>query len=121
MLALGKNSEQNYHQFFEDAINTGCVWALQGGDGWALCASEQYAQAEVIPFWSQPEFAQCHIKGDWQHYEVVPIALEEFMDDWLTGMHKDIVLAGINWNKNLEGEEYEPLDILHMFENEYLS
>lgn len=121
MSALSNDSEQNYHQFFEDAINMGCVWSLQGEEGWALCASQKYSQVDVIPFWSQPEFAQCHIKDDWQHYEVVAIALEEFMDDWLTGMHKDVVLAGINWNQDLEGEEYEPLDILHMFENEYLS
>lgn len=121
MTTLSNDEEGNYYQFFEDAINMGCVWGLQNDEGWALCDSEKHKELMVIPFWSQPEFAQCHAEGDWQGYEVVAIALEEFMDDWLTGMHQDVVLVGINWNTALEGEEYEPLDILHVFESDYLS
>jgi hypothetical protein len=42
--------------------------------------------------------------------------LEEFLDDWLTGMHEDVLLVGVNWGESLEGEDFEPLDILHEFE-----
>ena len=121
MQTLNDDNENNYHQFFEDAIHMGCVWALQSENGWALCASEKHEETDVIPFWSQPEFAQTHVSGDWQSYDVVAISLEEFLDDWLTGMHQDVVMVGINWNDELEGEEYEPLDILHVFEADYLS
>ncbi|ODS22556.1 hypothetical protein AB835_13480 [Candidatus Endobugula sertula] len=117
---LSNDHEDNYHRFFEEAMNMGCIWSLQHDEGWALCASEKYKQADVIPFWSQPEFAECHIQGDWQEYKVVAISLEEFMDDWLTGMHTDIILVGINWDAELKGEEYEPLDVLHTFESDYL-
>ncbi len=47
-------------------------------------------------------------------------SLEEFLDEWLTGMHADEVLVGVNWDQELEGGELEPLDMLHMFEGEYL-
>lgn len=119
---LSDNHEENYYLFFEEAVQTGCVWGLQHEDGsWALSASEKHDDANVMPFWSQPEYAQCHVTDDWDGHEVVAIALEEFLDDWLTGMHTDVVLVGINWDSELEGGEYEPLDILHMFESEYLS
>jgi hypothetical protein len=90
-------------------------------ESWALSASEKHAETNVMPFWSQPEYAQCHITDDWTDHEVVAIALEEFMDDWLMGMHTDVVLVGINWDADLEGEEYEPLDVLHVLESDYLS
>jgi hypothetical protein len=44
--------------------------------------------------------------------------MEEFLDDWLTGMHEDVLRAGINWNTDLEGQELEPLDLLEEFESE---
>jgi hypothetical protein len=46
------------------------------------------------------------------------IELEEFLEDWLTGMHEEVVLAGINWNEELEGVEIEPLDLLEEFDQE---
>ncbi len=122
MSLLGHNHKENYHQFFEEAVNTGCVWGLQHTDGsWALSASERNSDTNVMPFWSQPEFAQCHATDDWADHEVVAISLEEFMEDWLMGMHTDVLLVGINWDQDLEGDEYEPLDVLHTFEKDYLS
>jgi hypothetical protein len=44
--------------------------------------------------------------------------MEEFLDDWLTGMHEDVHRAGVNWNEDLEGQELEPLDLLEEFESE---
>ncbi len=43
---------------------------------------------------------------------------EEFLDDWLPGMHSDVLLVGVNWNVDLEGAEIEPLDLLEEFEAE---
>ncbi len=120
--ALTADHKDNQHQFFIDAIDMGCVWGLQHQqeETWALTSSEKYEHANVMPFWSQPEYAQCHVADDWSEYEVVAISLEEFLDEWLTGMHADEVLVGVNWDQELEGGELEPLDMLHMFEGEYL-
>lgn len=113
---LADNDEKNYIQFFVDAVYTGCVWGLQGEEGWAQCESERYKNTPVIPFWSQPEYAKEHQQDEWLKYEVTAIALEEFLDDWLPGMHEDVLLVGINWDESLEGEDYEPLDVLQEFE-----
>ncbi|WP_075188296.1 DUF2750 domain-containing protein [Teredinibacter haidensis] len=109
---LGEDFDENYDIFIEDALETGCVWGLEGSDGWALCSSLQNEELEVMPMWSQPEYAKWHCKEEWKDYKVVPISLEELLDEWLPGMHEDVLLVGVNWNTEMEGEEVEPLDLL---------
>lgn len=46
------------------------------------------------------------------------LSLDEFLEDWLPGMHEDVYLVGVNWNQDLEGLEIEPLDLLEEIENE---
>ncbi len=118
MEALSQNLEENYDRFFVEAMEQGCIWGLEGPEGWALCPSEKYKDSDVMPFWSQPEFAQIHCVDEWSVYKPVPVSLEEFIDEWLPGMHEDVVLVGVNWDADMEGEEIEPLDLLSDFEGE---
>lgn len=113
---LSDDFDDNYARFLDEALATGCVWGLESDEGFALCASEISDQRDVMPLWSQPEYAEVHAQGEWQGFRVVPIALEELLDDWLPGMHEDLTLLGLNWNAELEGEEFEPLDLLEDFE-----
>ncbi len=115
---LSDDSGENLDRFIVEAIAQGCVWGLQGTEGWALCASEKYEDADVMPLWSQETFARIHCQDDWQDYVPVAIELEEFLEEWLPGMHEDVLLAGVNWNQDLEGDELEPLDLLEEFEQE---
>ncbi|GAA5524238.1 hypothetical protein Maes01_00792 [Microbulbifer aestuariivivens] len=115
---LSDDFEENCARFLPESADQGCVWALEGEEGFALCESEKYPDTEVMPFWSQREFAEQQVEGEWQGYQVVAVDLEEFMDDWLTGMHDDVILVGINWNAELEGVEMEPLDLLEQLERE---
>lgn len=115
---LTDDYEQNYLRFIADAVDHGCIWGLEGPEGWALCSSEKYESTDVMPFWSQPEFARLHCQGEWQNYQVVPVSLEEFLDEWLPGMHEDVYLVGPNWTEGLEGIEVEPLDLLKEFEDQ---
>lgn len=114
---LHEDFVENYELFIEDALATGCVWGLETEDGWALCTSEVNKDIDVMPLWSQPEYAQVHCIDEWGHYKVVPISLEELLDDWLPGMHEDVLMLGPNWNSEMEGLELEPLDVAEDFEN----
>lgn len=116
--ALGDDLAENFDRFIVEAIEQGGIWGLQGPEGWAVCASETRNNADVIPFWSQESFARVHCEDDWADYVPLAIDLEEFLEDWLPGMHEDVVLVGVNWNHELEGEEVEPLDLLEEFEQE---
>ncbi|VUD59043.1 hypothetical protein TDB9533_02576 [Thalassocella blandensis] len=110
--SLSDDFDENYDRFIDEAIATGCVWGLESDEGWALCPSVSNEEISVMPLWSQPEFAQQHCRDEWSGYRVIPISLEELLDDWLPGMHEDVLLIGVNWNSDLEGEEIEPLDLL---------
>jgi Protein of unknown function (DUF2750) len=113
---LSDDLDENYERFLEEAMATGCVWGLENDEGWALCPANQNAELDVMPLWSQPEYAQAHVADEWASYRVVPIALEELLDDWLPGMHEDVLLVGPNWNSDLDGDEIEPLDLLEDFD-----
>ena len=109
---LSDDLDANYDLFIDDAISTGCVWGLESEEGWALCPSVNNDDISVMPLWSQPEYAQVHCREEWKDYKVIPIALDELLDDWLPGMHEDVLYVGVNWNDELEGDEVEPLDLL---------
>lgn len=110
--AVNEELDELYENFIAIAIDTGCVWGLEGDDGWALCPSESNSDLDVMPLWSEPEGAKVHCKDEWSHYKPVPISLEELLDEWLPGMHEDVLLVGIDWDEDMEGEEVEPLDLL---------
>ncbi|WP_370981042.1 DUF2750 domain-containing protein [Agaribacterium sp. ZY112] len=118
---LSDDFDQNYDQFIAEAIDLGCVWALEGEEGFALCPSVENEEIDVMPLWSQPEYAQAHCKEEWSVYKPVPIALEELLDEWLPGMHSDVVFVGVNWDENMEGVELEPLDLLEEIDREAAS
>ncbi|WP_188150749.1 DUF2750 domain-containing protein [Teredinibacter waterburyi] len=109
---LSDDFEENYRLFIEEALETGCVWGLENDEGWALCPANSNAELDVMPLWSQPEYAKAHCVEEWSSYVPVPISLEELLDDWLPGMHEDVLLVGTNWDASLEGLEVEPLDLL---------
>lgn len=113
---LAADLDESYDFFIAEAISTGCVWGLEGEEGWALCPSEMNHEIDVMPLWSQPAFAQVQCVDEWSHYKVVPISLEELLDVWLPGMHEDVVFIGPNWNEAMEGLELEPLDVLEDFD-----
>lgn len=115
---LSDDPEDNFDLFLANAIDTGCVWALENSEGFALCPSVDNEELDVMPLWSQPEFAEVHRKEEWEEFKVVPIALEELLDEWLPGMHSDLTLVGINWTEALEGMEIEPLDLLEEIDRE---
>jgi len=115
---LSEDLDENFDRFIVEALETGCVWVLQAGEGYAVCGSETHEDMDVMPFWSQREFAEIHCKDDWASYQPLAVEIQEFLDEWLPGMHDDLILAGVNWNEELIGDEIEPLDLLEEFDQE---
>ena len=116
---LSDDLQENLDRLVVECLENGCVWGLQDTDGnWSLVSSIDNDSIDVIPFWSAEDLAQALCTGDWDVYKPVAIELEEFLDDWLPGMHADVLMVGINWNTELEGQEMEPLDLLEEFEAE---
>ena len=119
MQPLSDNHQENYDRLIIESLEQGCIWGLRDSeDNWAMVESAIDPDIGVIPFWSNKELACQLCNDEWAIYKPVAIAIEEFLDDWLTGMHEDVLRVGINWNAELEGQELEPLDLLEEFESE---
>ncbi|MBT4929139.1 MAG: DUF2750 domain-containing protein [Cellvibrionales bacterium] len=119
MQPLSEDLQENLDRFIVESLERGCVWGLCDSEGnWAMVPSDEDADVGVIPFWSDKPLAEQLCVDEWSVYEPVAIAMEEFLDDWLMGMHEDVYRAGVNWNEDLEGQELEPLDLLEEFESE---
>ncbi len=101
-----------YEKFINEVIETEIIWGLSNDDGWAVCESNDFEDKEVILFWSNEKAAAKLVNEEWSDYQVTPIRFEDFIDDWLHGMHEDQVLAGINWDKELVGPEVEPVILI---------
>ena len=116
---LSDDLQENLDRLVVECLENGCIWGLQDQEGnWSLVSSMDNDSIDVIPFWSDQRMAQALCTGDWEVYKPVAIEMEEFLDDWLPGMHSDVLMTGINWNEDLEGQEMEPLDLLEEFEAE---
>lgn len=109
--------DQIYDNFIAEAIELGCVWGLENEHGWALCPSSLNEDVDVMPLWSDADIAQGHCQDEWADFKAVPISVEELLEEWLPGMHHDVLLVGVDWDKDLEGEEVEPLDLLEDIDN----
>ncbi|MDG2018280.1 MAG: DUF2750 domain-containing protein [Porticoccaceae bacterium] len=119
MQSLSENLQENYDRLIIESLEQGCIWGLRDEDNnWAMVESSIDPDIGVIPFWSNQGLASQLCSDQWSVYQPVAIAMEEFLDDWLIGMHEDILRVGINWNTDLEGQELEPLDLLEEFESE---
>ena len=119
MEPLSEDFQENLDRFIVESLDNGCIWGLRDKqEQWATVDSEQAGDISVIPFWSCQQLAQVLCTEEWEIYTPVAIAIEEFLEDWLLGMHNDVLRVGANWNTNLDGEELEPLDLLEEFQSE---
>jgi hypothetical protein len=108
---LGDDPESNYDLFVSQVLESGQVWGLKNDDGWALCDSVEFEETDVFPFWSSEKHAAGHCEGEWKIYDAATLSLDEFLEDWLPGMHEDGAMVGPNWDGELNGLEVEPRDL----------
>ena len=100
-------------RFADEVLSSGQVWGLKekSGDGWAVCDSIEFEATEVFPFWSSEAAAARHCNDEWKIYTPQAISLDDFLAEWLPGIHEDDSLVGTNWDEELTGEEFEPADV----------
>jgi len=107
-----ENLKTDYQAFIEQVLEFEIVWGLQSDEGWAVCESNDYIEKEVLLFWSSKALAKIHVTDEWKKYQPIAIELNEFIDSWLHGMDEDGIYAGVNWTKELDGIEIEPVILI---------
>jgi hypothetical protein len=111
MLQNRATAEENHERFIRRVRDADQVWGLKSTEGWAQCESTEFADRNVMPFWSDRAYAQRAAREEWAQYEPTPIPLSRFIDAWLKGMSEDGTLVGTNWDAHNCGLEVEPVDL----------
>lgn len=109
--------QDRHKDFIKKISETGTVFALRDEKGYATSYSNdlEYEDGEpvqIICFWSDAARAKSCVEKEWNHYEVSPISLNEFLENWCLGMNSDGLIAGTNFDSNLFGYEAEPLELI---------
>jgi hypothetical protein len=92
------------------------VWGLQDSDGsWAICESQKESSLDVLLVWSDQKLARERAVAEWAGFKPVSIDLQEFVDQWLRGMHYEGGLVGPNWDAELSGAEIKPAELAKRF------
>ena len=109
--------DPDHARFLDNVRATGEVWGLKSSTGWAVCESGEFEDTVVYPFWADAAAAAAHCTGDWAGFTPAAVGLDEFIERWLPGMSEDDVLVGTNWDADLSGPEWEPLDLAEQLLN----
>ena len=101
----------HHNRFVTRVVETEVVWGLEGSEGFASCPSNDNEDREVLMFWSDRASA-AHVQHNaFPEYAPAEMTLFDFLFRWLSGMERDRVLAGTNWNGDLAGHEVEAADL----------
>ena len=104
-------TESKYKTFIEKIVASILVWGLQNKNGWANSYSNDSEDVDVIPFWEDRFYAKsCAVDG-WKGYAAVSIPLSDFLENWCVGMIEENILAGINWDAKMIGNEVAALKL----------
>lgn len=116
-LGLKVDSEKRASTFIKEVLTTGVVYYLKNNKlgGAENSESNDYTDKEgnpatVIPFWSKTFLPYARKWGETS--QVQELLLTDFVALWITGMDKDNVVAGLNWDQNGIGYECLPIDLL---------
>ena len=100
-------TESKYKTFIEKIVASKLVWGLQNKNGWANSYSNDSEEVDVIPFWEDRFYAKSAAVEGWKGYAAVSIPLSDFLENWCLGMIEEKILAGINWDAKMNGEEVD--------------
>jgi hypothetical protein len=99
--------------FFTEVIASGDVWSISDSEGFP--APKNASGRRAMPFWSKESRAAKIIATveAYSGFEVEHVPLAKFIQNWLPGLEKDGLLAGINWSGELAtGYDMDPKDVL---------
>lgn len=106
-----------HEEFVAKIVKTSIVWCLENEEGVATTGStlfenEENEPVDVLCFWSDKSKAQACANGDWKDYAPVEIPLGEFIENWCVGMSNDGIMAGTDFDSELEGFEADTLELI---------
>ena len=102
--------------FRREAAQEGRVYGIRDPQGFAAPAGADGRRA--VPFWSKPTRAQLIVKHvtAYSGFEVVPIAVDDWLSGWMANLEHDDLLVGVNWaGAKATGYDLTPGQVLRWF------
>ena len=105
--------ELRFDYALEKMVENNCLWGLYGDNGWLLLQADDDA---CLPVWPSEEFASAWEKDDFPDCKPKPIALDEWLTQWLPGMEKNGTLVLVfPLSEDEEGIMLEASEVLECF------
>jgi hypothetical protein len=98
--------------FYGDAAKSKTVWTLRDDGGYPAPMNRQGVRAQ--PFWSSRSRVEKIVATvpAYAGFEVVEVALQTFLDEWLPAFEADELRVGVNWSgARATGYDIEPSSI----------
>lgn len=115
--------QAKHNTFVKKIVATKTVYSLENEEGFATSYSNEYEHedgepVEIICFWSEKAYAETCAKDVWEGYNLAELPLEDFIENWCSGMYEDNLLVGTEFDSNMFGQETEPLELILQILNE---
>jgi hypothetical protein len=115
--------QAKHNTFVKNIVATKTVYSLENEEGFATSYSNEYEHedgepVEIICFWSEKAYAEACAKDVWEGYTLAELPLEDFIENWCSGMYEDNLLVGTEFDSNMFGQETEPLELILQILNE---
>lgn len=116
-LGLQADSEKRAKKFIQEILETNTVYSLNEEGHAVVAESTSYEDEEgnplaVVPFWSKSFIPYARKWGEGAVIE--EISLEAFVKNWISAIHENHDLVGLNWDQHGIGYECEPQDLIEM-------
>jgi hypothetical protein len=102
--------------FRREVTQEGRVFAIRDAEGFPAPADSDGRRA--VPFWSKPTRAQRvveHVEA-YRGFEVVPVTVDVWLDEWMPRLRRDSLLVGVNWaGSRATGFDLTPDQVVHWF------
>src|SRR5690554_7375194 len=107
------------HTFIQTIVQNNELFVIEDKEGAAMSQSllfqnEDGSPVGVICFWSDKKMAQNCCAEDWKEYRPQAICLATFIEDYLIPTYNESLVAGLDFNADMEGTEADPLNILEL-------
>lgn len=102
--------------FRREATQEGRVFSIRDVGGYPAPADGEGRRA--VPFWSKPTRAQ-RVVGQvaaYHGFEVVVVAVDDWLTGWLPSLDRDGLLVGLNWaGARATGYDMTPAQVVRWF------
>ncbi|AFM12401.1 DUF2750 domain-containing protein [Turneriella parva] len=104
--------------FYKDVTKNREIWTIRDEDGYPAPMTSSKKRSQ--PFWSSESRAKKIIQNvaAYHGFKTVKIEYHKFINDWLPGLDKYGLLAGLNWSgPRAVGYDIEPKQLKQNLEN----